>query len=413
MLILHLFLIKVLEDFVSIIGLQFDIAYSSSTSTGCIRISSLGSSNQINVSKCIFKGSLTGGHLSLSGIRIQDGFVKAKVKITNCIFYDFYNKNYPSSAFGGSAGVTTVYAAEVSIINCVSYRCSYGYYVANYGSVREIINSVGICDAINGNYIDISVANPTKADYNCSSDASAVGSNSLMNKALDDVGFVSTTTGSEDFHIQSTSDLVGAGIGPDTDSDVPTTDIDGDTRSGTNTDIGPDLYTSGSTILPINGSLSSATGMTAGFNGRAGAGGGLNAASLNPFLHQAGRSGLSGDLASEVSVTAQLLGNLDIHEMPNVGDGSFSAVTTRFNTALFAGTGVSGDLATNSSSPRLELLQISRSEPVSRIGMAVHNGSVAFPAAVQSGSVVFPEPAFGTIKISTNINKGVTDDTWN
>ncbi|MCG8642260.1 MAG: hypothetical protein MI862_21220 [Desulfobacterales bacterium] len=169
----------------------------------------------------------------------------------------------------------------------------------------------------------------------------------------------------------------------------------------------------GGSLSPVNGSLSSATGMTAGFNGRSGSGGGLDAVSVNSSLDQVGRSGLSGDLASEVSVAAQLLGNLDIHEVPNVGDGSFSAVTARFNTALFAGTGVSGDLTTNSSSPRLELLQISRSEPISRIDMAVQNGSVAFPADVQSGSVVFPGPAFGTIEILTNINKGVTDDTWN
>ena len=98
-------------------------------------------------------------------------------------------------------------------------------------------------------------------------------------------------------------------------------------------------------LLPINGSLSSATGMTAGFNGRSGLGGGLDAATVNPFLHQAGRSGLSGDMTA------------------------------------------------NLSPPTLEIFQFSKSEPVSRISMAV-----------QSGPVAFPEPEFGKIEISTVIS---------
>jgi hypothetical protein len=46
-----------------------------------------------------------------------------------------------------------------------------------------------------------------------------------------------------DFNLKAGSSLIGAGIGPASDANVPTTDIAGNTRSGTTTDIGPSLYT--------------------------------------------------------------------------------------------------------------------------------------------------------------------------
>lgn len=45
------------------------------------------------------------------------------------------------------------------------------------------------------------------------------------------------------FNLKAGSSLIGAGIGPASDANVPTTDIAGNTRSGTTTDIGPSLYT--------------------------------------------------------------------------------------------------------------------------------------------------------------------------
>jgi len=46
----------------------------------------------------------------------------------------------------------------------------------------------------------------------------------------------------EEYHILPTSPNRGAGIGPGADSTVPTTDMDGDARSGMTCDIGPDEY---------------------------------------------------------------------------------------------------------------------------------------------------------------------------
>jgi hypothetical protein len=56
-----------------------------------------------------------------------------------------------------------------------------------------------------------------------------------------------------DFTLLNTGNLYDAGVGPGTDSDVPSADIDGDSRSGSTCDIGADEYVSagGETVMPI------------------------------------------------------------------------------------------------------------------------------------------------------------------
>jgi hypothetical protein len=59
--------------------------------------------------------------------------------------------------------------------------------------------------------------------------------------------FVSTTSGSEDFHLKSGADAIGVG----TDlSGTFTTDIDGDTRSSW--DVGADEYSSGAPAIKLH-----------------------------------------------------------------------------------------------------------------------------------------------------------------
>ncbi len=80
---------------------------------------------------------------------------------------------------------------------------------------------------------------PNSVSHNISSDATAPGDNSITNVSLDDIGFVSTTDGSEDFHISF--DSVAKDSGVDLSSTF-TTDIDGETRDldGQGWDIGAD-----------------------------------------------------------------------------------------------------------------------------------------------------------------------------
>lgn len=56
-----------------------------------------------------------------------------------------------------------------------------------------------------------------------------------------------------DFRLKAGSSLIGAGIGPSSDANVPTPDIAGVTRSGTTTDIGAAMFVSGGlTITSVN-----------------------------------------------------------------------------------------------------------------------------------------------------------------
>jgi len=63
-------------------------------------------------------------------------------------------------------------------------------------------------------------------DYNAGSDTTAPGANSLDNQTENDLDFVSLTAGSENLHIESTSNLVGEGYAY---ADALSEDFDGDT----------------------------------------------------------------------------------------------------------------------------------------------------------------------------------------
>lgn len=79
-------------------------------------------------------------------------------------------------------------------------------------------------------------------DYNSSDDGTALTFNHNQTITEANCAFVSTTTSAENLHLQSTSSLIGQGIGPAADSDVSGYDIDQNARSGNSTDIGADLY---------------------------------------------------------------------------------------------------------------------------------------------------------------------------
>ena len=77
-------------------------------------------------------------------------------------------------------------------------------------------------------------------DYNASDDGTAGTTNDNQTILIADCEFVDTTLSTLDLHIKTNSDLVGQGIGPDSDTNVPSLDINGNTRSGTTCDMGAD-----------------------------------------------------------------------------------------------------------------------------------------------------------------------------
>ena len=81
--------------------------------------------------------------------------------------------------------------------------------------------------------------------YNMSSDGSAAGTGSLINKTAANQ-FVSLTGGSENFHLKAGADAINTGT--DLSASGVTTDIDGDTRPiSTGWEIGADETTASAT----------------------------------------------------------------------------------------------------------------------------------------------------------------------
>ncbi|OGP42106.1 MAG: hypothetical protein A2324_14845 [Candidatus Raymondbacteria bacterium RIFOXYB2_FULL_49_35] len=76
--------------------------------------------------------------------------------------------------------------------------------------------------------------------YNASDDGTCGSSNGNITITVTNAAFISTTDPNQDLHIKGSSSLAGAGIGPTSDANVSTTDIDTNSRSGTTTDIGAD-----------------------------------------------------------------------------------------------------------------------------------------------------------------------------
>lgn len=162
--------------------------------------------------------------------------VGLNAKIYNCIIYDMERSGI-HSAIGGN------YAYNCSVINCGNATYPYGGYYSGYGTFT-CYNCVA-CDC---NDLDFKAnsGHTITGDYNFSKDDSAPGANSIHGttdgKTVD---FVNTSGGTEDLHLQSTSDAIGVGT-DDPSGGLYDDDIDGDTRSST-WDIGADEYVGVST----------------------------------------------------------------------------------------------------------------------------------------------------------------------
>ncbi|MBU4129116.1 DUF2341 domain-containing protein, partial [bacterium] len=132
---------------------------------------------------------------------------------------------------GGANFGVGIYAAAGTIYNNAVYACNTG--IESYNYDVDTKNNISF-----GNTTDYVGTTFSPASNNISSDSTAPGTGSLTNQTLSDIAFVSTESGSEDFHIQSTS--VAKGAGADLSATF-TTDIDDQTRLGA-WDIGADEF---------------------------------------------------------------------------------------------------------------------------------------------------------------------------
>lgn len=105
-------------------------------------------------------------------------------------------------------------------------------------------NLIYLCADSNGSL------NPGTADYNAFDGAFDFGGSNDRSSQT----FTFEDASTEDYHLASTdAGAIGYGVGPSTDSDVPTLDHDGETRSGTTCDIGAFEYvSSGGTTFNVS-----------------------------------------------------------------------------------------------------------------------------------------------------------------
>lgn len=165
------------------------------------------------------------------------------MKCKNNLIYNISNKHTAGSGYRyhgygiDSWGSTEIY--NNTVFNCSEY-CIYD----NFTDIK-LKNNIGMNDTAWTYYSNASgtavcfLGVSTAGGYNMDSDSSLpVGYSNQRGKNFT-TQFIDYTT--KDFNLKSGSDAIGNGIGPGSDASVPTSDFDGQTRSGATCDIGADI----------------------------------------------------------------------------------------------------------------------------------------------------------------------------
>ncbi|MFZ2881593.1 MAG: hypothetical protein WA019_00815, partial [Candidatus Moraniibacteriota bacterium] len=215
--------INILEEYVTIEGLQIKLNADATDNTSGIKISPTNSTNKIIIDKNILKGNITGTSTGNAGIAIT---TESTTNITNNLLYDFINQTNPTndiSAINYNA-TGNHYLYNNTVVNC--YK---GYAQAN-GTVIAKNNIAQDCtDGFFGTF-------DATSDYNISNVlADAPGANSQNGV---DVNFINRA--GKDFRLAN-FDTIATNQGTDlsTDPSAPVTgDIEDEARK--DSDIGAD-----------------------------------------------------------------------------------------------------------------------------------------------------------------------------
>ena len=144
--------------------------------------------------------------------------------VTNNLIY-----NIPRAAisFSGTSTTTDVYVYNNTVYNSGTASDSYGsgIRIVNNSNLFHVKNNVVI-----NSYHDYLLQASNDANYNIASDTTTIGANSRNSTTLSEISFVSTTSGSEDLHINSGS--VAESFGTDVTGTI-TWDFDADSRTST------------------------------------------------------------------------------------------------------------------------------------------------------------------------------------
>jgi photosystem II stability/assembly factor-like uncharacterized protein/outer membrane protein assembly factor BamB len=204
---------------------------------------------------------IRGGGAGIDGIRVSNLGLPNQVVLRSLLIHDtagdgveFADPDLTSDVFnsifyGATIGIRSSNAlsagSSLRLVNNTIYSCtSKGIDDTGGSPVVDVVNNIAASNTIAD--FDVLGLSPS-SDHNLSTDSTAPGPNSLISIPLLSIGFVNTTPGSEDLHIQPTSAARGAGADM---GGLFTIDVDGATRSAP-WDIGAD-ESAGSASLTIS-----------------------------------------------------------------------------------------------------------------------------------------------------------------
>ncbi len=217
--------------YLKINGLQGRNTYSGSGSAYFISKPTARPAGFLIIENCL---SSPGFSTYRGGIYINEVSANDYISIKNTIIYGCTGIHRSGIHVGGGDS-KVVY--DLEIYNCVAHGSSrYSVIVGRIDTGGSVsIKNVAAIGASTGDFHIIDVSGTEAYSNNASSDSTALGDDSLINQIEADL-FSDPSAG--DFSLVSNSPLIDAGIGPALDSNVPTTDIVGTSRSGNTCDIG-------------------------------------------------------------------------------------------------------------------------------------------------------------------------------
>ena len=206
----------------------------------------------VEIANCIVHGINKSSSSSVGGIWF-DGSSSGSESVRNNLIYDCQKTG---STTGGSAmgillqGNSFNYQAlNNTVYNIASTHDSYGIYMFRDNHVSKVVKNCIAIDTSAGSVVyDFypSTITTNSVEYNLSSDSTAFGTGSLTGKTAANQ-FVSTVSGSEDLHLKSGADAIGAGV----DLATSSLDINGSDRNAlaaTVWDIGAHQFASTASI---------------------------------------------------------------------------------------------------------------------------------------------------------------------
>ena len=201
----------------------------------CVSIAAQAAGNTHDITSCVFLSIAAVASAQKVGIVTSDS--DTVLTANNNVFYDFDDTN------DDGIDIQSQTAGSAKVINNTFQNCTVA--LAGLSSTKVLNNIFQSCGTDVSGTVDTG-----NSGYNLSDAASGLpGSNNVHSSTL-----TFKDAANDDFHLDSgDGDAIGAGIGPSSDSDVLTTDVDGDARSGTTCDIGFDEFVAvgGGLIIPI------------------------------------------------------------------------------------------------------------------------------------------------------------------